>query len=63
MIINKFATLYEKIPKYPEIWNSDDIEKWLQIIGMEKYSENFKEMGVDGYLILELVEEEIEQEL
>lgn len=36
---------------------------WLKLIGMEKYAENFNEMGVDGYLILDLEEEDIEEEL
>lgn len=36
--INKFANLYEKIPRYPEIWSPEDVNTWLQIIGMEKYS-------------------------
>lgn len=54
--INKFATLYEKIPKFPEVWTSDDITVWLDLIGMEKYAKNFEEMGVDGYLILDLEE-------
>ena len=30
---------------------------------MERYFENFEEMGVDGYLILDLSEEDIEEEL
>lgn len=59
----KFSTLYETIPKYPEIWNTDDINKWLEIIGMEKYSQNFIDMKVDGYLILDLEESDIEEEL
>lgn len=33
------------------------------MIGMEKYSSNFEEMGVDGYLILDLEENDIEEEL
>lgn len=30
---------------------------------MEKYASNFQEMGVDGYLILDLEENDIEEEL
>ncbi len=61
--INKFAALFEKIPKYPEIWTQEDVLIWLKIIGMEKYYENFVEMGVDGLLILDLEEADIEEEL
>lgn len=61
--INKYASLYEKIPKFPEMWTSEDIKVWLDIIGMEKYMQNFEDMGVDGYLILDLEEQDIEEEL
>ena len=61
--INKFEALYEKIPKFPEIWSTDDVLVWLKLIGMEKYSENFVEMGIDGLLILDLEESDIEEEL
>ena len=61
--LNKFESLYKEIPKYPEIWDSDDVLKWLKIIGMDKYNEVFIEMGIDGLLILELEESDIEEEL
>ena len=61
--INKFASLYEKIPKYPEVWTNEDIITWLGIIGMDKYAQNFLDMGVDGYLILDLEEQDIVEEL
>ena len=36
---------------------------WLGIIGMENYTANFAEMSVDGLLILELTEEDLEKEI
>lgn len=61
--VNKFATLIEKVPRFPEIWTCDEIKIWLEIIGMEKYTQNFLDMGVDGLLILDLEEKDIEEEL
>ncbi len=61
--VNKFSTLIEKVPRFPEIWTSDEIRIWLEIIGMEKYTQNFIDMGVDGLLILDLEEKDIEEEL
>lgn len=58
--MNKFASLLEKVPKFPEIWTQEEIKIWLEMIGMEKYGQNFEEMGVDGYLILDLEEDDIE---
>ena len=60
---NKFDILYQKIPKDPEVWMLEDVQKWLEHIGMDKYFANFEEMGVDGYLILDLTEDDIEVEL
>lgn len=61
--VNKFTALLEKVPVFPEIWSQKEIKIWLEMIGMEKYSQNFEDMGVDGYLILDLEEDDIEQEL
>lgn len=36
--MNKFASLQEKVPKFPEIWQQEEIKIWLEMIGMEKYS-------------------------
>ena len=59
----KFDNLLEQIPKYPELWNSDDVATWLALIGMESYARNFEDMSIDGLLILELTEEDLESEL
>ena len=55
--------LYREIPKYPQNWNSEDIATWLRLIGLEMYQESFQEMRIDGLMIFELQEEDIEQEL
>lgn len=60
---NKFDTLLNNIPKYPEIWTVDDVTTWLGIIGMDTYASNFTKMSVDGLLILELTEEDLENEI
>lgn len=58
-----FEELLQKIPKYPMNWKSDDVSLWLTHIGMQAYIDNFKEMSVDGLLILELTDEDLETEL
>ena len=61
--LNKFDLLFEKIPKDPEVWSQGDVLQWLDLIGMEQYSDNFTEMKVDGLIILELIESELLEEL
>jgi hypothetical protein len=58
-----FEELFSELPKFPETWNSEDVGKWLKIIGLEQYRDSFQEMRVDGLLILDLEEEDFEQEL
>lgn len=30
-----FEELYLELPKFPETWNSDDVARWLRIIGLD----------------------------
>jgi hypothetical protein len=55
--------LFKIIPKFPQVWNSEDVGKWLRLIGLEMYQEQFQDMRIDGLLILDLEEEDIELEL
>lgn len=59
----KFDSLLNSVPKYPEVWNFDDVSTWLNLIGMNNYTNNFQTMSIDGLLILELTEEDLENEL
>lgn len=59
----KFMALYEQLPKDPEAWTMDDVIVWLRLIGMDSYSDNFFDMKIDGLIILDLNEAELEQEL
>lgn len=71
----RYASLIEVLPKKPELWSMDDVESWLVLIRMDKYLEKFSkspkthfsnfpgEMAIDGYLILELTEEDLEAEM
>ena len=58
-----FDELLDKIPKYPENWKSEDVSIWLEHIGMQTYIPNFLEMSVDGLLILELTDDDLQNEL
>lgn len=59
----KFASLYEKIPKDPEVWTMDDVQIWLNLIDLEDYADNFAKMKIDGLIILDLEEADLEEEL
>lgn len=69
--VERYEKLVEVLPSRPEVWTSDDVDSWLEIIGMEKYKEQFRklstylvgEMAVDGLLILELTEEDLKTEM
>ena len=61
--VTQFKILEEKLPLYPEIWTQEHIEIWLETIGMSCYLSTFKEMKIDGYLILDLEENDLENEL
>lgn len=59
----KFASLYDKIPKDPEAWTMEDVQTWLKLIDLEEYALNFSQMKIDGLIILDLEENELEEEL
>lgn len=61
--MNKFMKLSEQIPTEPEAWTCEDVSKWLCLIEMEQYVENFKEMSIDGWLIFEIEEEDLVNDL
>lgn len=44
-------------------WNYQDVSEWLSQLGLECYIDNFIEMKVDGYLILDLTDEDMKVEL
>ena len=59
----KFDILLSQIPKHTELWTAGDVAIWLSIIGMEMYVSNFSEMSIDGLLILDITEEDLENEV
>ena len=59
----KLEQIFAIIPKHPENWMPEDVNKWLSIIGMAEYSQIFDENAIDGYLILDLEEKDIKEEL
>ena len=60
---HKFQFLLEKLPKDPEAWTKLDVVEWLQIIKMDQYAPHFQELGVDGWLILDLDEDDLKNDL
>jgi hypothetical protein len=61
--MNKFMKLSETIPREPEAWTCEDVSKWLKLIEMNQYVQNFKEMSIDGWLIFEIEEEDLVNDL
>ena len=61
--LTQIEKLKQAIPKSPELWTEEDISKWLDFIKMSEYNQKFQNMKIDGYIILELEESDLEQEL
>jgi len=36
-----FLRLKEILPKDPLVWTQEDVSKWLEFIGLEKYASEF----------------------
>lgn len=61
--MDKFLKLSEQIPKEPEAWTCDEVSQWLRLIEMEQYVEDFRLMSIDGWLIFEIEEEDLINDL
>jgi hypothetical protein len=61
--MDKFLKLSEKIPKEPEAWTCEDVSEWLRLIEMEQYVEQFRNMSIDGWLIFEIEEDDLINDL
>ena len=61
--MDKFVKLSEQIPKEPEAWTCDEVSEWLRLIEMDQYVENFKAMSIDGWLIFEIEEDDLVNDL
>lgn len=47
----------------PRSWSRREVVKWLHIIGLDQYSQIFIHHGIDGYLVLDLTVDDLENEL
>lgn len=59
----RLAELRARLSQPPEQWTGSDVIEWLKFIGLEQYASSFQNLKIDGYLILELTEEDLEGEL
>jgi hypothetical protein len=60
---HKFSKLSEHIPREPEAWSCEDVSQWLRLIEMSQYIQNFRDMSIDGWLIFEIDEEDLVNDL
>jgi hypothetical protein len=65
-----FDKLYEVLPKYSSTWTVDDIETWLNFIGLSNFVKKFRnysykkgDASIDGSILGELSEEDFRAEL
>lgn len=65
-----FDKLYEVLPKYSTTWTVDDIETWLNFIGLTNFVKKFRnsfhnegEASIDGSILGELSEDDFRSEL
>lgn len=61
--MDKFLKLSERIPKEPEAWTCEDVSEWLRLIEMEQYVDQFRNMSIDGWLIFEIEEDDLINDL
>ena len=61
--IKQFEILQNELPNFPQTWTEEEVINWLNLIGMSQYIENFKEMKIDGLIILDLDENDLKTEL
>jgi hypothetical protein len=60
---NKFQFLLNQNLKDPESWKNEDVLLWLKIIKMDQYTDRFHELKVDGWIILEIDEDDLIDDL
>ena len=64
-----FKKLKTILPKAPELWDINDVAKWLEFIGCEKYIGNFSKafiietVSFDGMLWEELTDDLLKTEI
>lgn len=61
--LKQFEGLQEKQLQFPELWTQSQVFIWLDSIGMSCYRESFEEMKVDGLIIMDLNESDLQNEL
>lgn len=61
--MDRFLKLAEQIPKEPEAWTCEEVSDWLRLIEMDQYVDNFKQMSIDGWLIFEIEEDDLINDL
>lgn len=59
----RIQDLRSRLSKPPEEWSGADVVEWLRHLELEQYAQNFSNLSVDGYIILDLTEEDLEGEL
>ena len=60
---HRLIELKSRLQNPPQFWNGEDVVEWLRYIGLEQYAPNFSQLKIDGYLILDLTEDDLEGEL
>ncbi|KAM3129019.1 hypothetical protein pb186bvf_018863 [Paramecium bursaria] len=58
-----YDSLYKILPKDPRKWQVQDVVVWLKFIGLEKFEERFVNLSIDGSVLFDINQEDIENEL
>ncbi|CAD8120565.1 unnamed protein product [Paramecium sonneborni] len=58
-----YDSLYKQIPKEPKKWLTQDVVNWLKFIGLEQMESKFVESSIDGSVLEDLTEKDLEEEL
>ncbi|CAD8205181.1 unnamed protein product [Paramecium pentaurelia] len=58
-----YDSLYKLIPKEPKKWLTQDVVNWLKFIGLGQMEAKFVESSIDGSVLEDLTEKDLEEEL
>lgn len=59
----RLLEIKSRLQNPPQFWTGEDVIEWLRYIGLEQYAPTFSQLRIDGYLILDLTEDDLEGEL
>jgi hypothetical protein len=51
-----------RLPRDPQLWNTEHVCEWLAGLGLEEYRSNFEEQSISGDVLLELTASDLQDD-